>query len=303
MSLRTSKTALALIPSSLGSSTTSFSNPDRVGRDGYLFLDFERRGDLTVLTRNFFRLPLQVLKASYLENDGSAVVFMVNPTGGIVGGDSLKTEIRLGIGSRVCLRTPSATTVYRALNHPASHETNIHMENGAVLEYFPEHLIPYPDSALRQLVRVQMAAGSCLILNESFAAGRIARHEQWKFKAFICDTEVRIGNSPIYISRSKIVPTDLLPHSLGTSENFNYFASLVVIWDGFSEWKSLVNALSTVMKSVPGVHAGASCGTRSSCVIRIMSFTAAQLASVTEKLWGCIRRVVLAKPEIPLRKY
>jgi urease accessory protein len=282
---------------------TSYSKPDRVGRDGYLSLEFARRLDITTLTRCRFRLPLQVLKPSYLENDRSAFVYLLNPTGGIVGGDCLTTDIRLGKGSHVCLSTPSATTVYRALNRPALHRTNIQLEEGSVLEYFPGHLIPYPGSALWQSIRVQMAPGSCLILNEAFAAGRIARHEQWKFKALISDTEVNFGNSPIYISRSKIVPTDLLPHGLGTSENFNYFASLVVIWDGFSEWKSLVSALSTVMTAVPGVHAGASCGTRSSCVIRIMALTAAQLVNVTQKLWGCIRRVVLAKPAISLRKY
>ncbi len=294
---------LELIPSLAGFSVTSYSNSDRVGRDGYLSLEFERHLDLTALTRCRFRLPLQVLKPSYLEDDHSAFVFLLNPTGGIVGGDCLRTDVRLGRGSHVCLSTPSATNVYRALDSPAIYQTNIQLEEQSVLEYFPEHLIPYPGSALRQSVRVQMASGSCLILSEAFAAGRIARHEQWRFKALISDTEVHMGNSPIYISRSKIVPTDLPSHGLGTSEKFNYFASLVVIWDGFSKWKSLVSALSTVMTAVPGVHAGASCGTRSSCVIRIMALTAAQLVNVTQKLWGCIRRVVLAKPAISLRKY
>lgn len=282
---------------------TSYSKPDRVGRDGYLGLEFERRLDITTLTRCRYRAPFQVLKPSYLADDDSAFVFLLNPAGGIVGGDCLKTDVRVGQKAHVCLSTPSATSVYRAPDSPAIHQTNIQLEEGAVLEYFPEHLIPYPGSALRQSVGVQMAPGSCLILSEAFAAGRIARHERWEFKELYSETEVHLGNSPVYINRSKVVPTDYLPQVLGIGENFNYFGSIVVIWDGFTEWKSLVNDLSTVMKAVPGVHAGASCGTRSSCVIRIMASTAAQLTSVTQKLWGCIRRVVLAKPEISLRKY
>ncbi len=228
---------------------------------------------------------------------------MLNPTGGIAGGDCLRTDVRLGRGTHVCLSTPSATTVYRTLNRSACHETNIQLEDGAILEYFPEHLIPYPGSALHQSMCVQMAPGSCLMLNEAFAAGRIARDEQWKFKEFTHETEILIGNSPVYINRSKIIPTDLLSHGLGIPEDFNYFTSVVAVWDAFSEWKRLVNELSSVLESVPGVQAGASCGARSSCVIRIMTSTAAQLRSATQKVWSCLRRVVLQKPAFSERKY
>lgn len=228
---------------------------------------------------------------------------MLNPTGGIVGGDRLKTEIRLGSGSHVCLRTPSATCVYRTLNHPARHQTNIQMEKGAILEYFPEHLIPFPGSALRQSTRVQMAPGSCLMMTEAFAAGRIARDEQWKFKELSGDTEVRIGDLPVYMNKSRIVPTEMLPHCLGHGENFNYFANLVVVWDGFDRWKNLVNELFGVLNSAPEVRAAASCGARSSCVVRVMTSTAAQLKNVTQKVWCCLRRVLLEKPAITARKY
>ncbi len=243
------------------------------------------------------------MKPSYLGDDGSAFVLMLNPTGGIVGGDRLKTEIRLGSGSHACLSTPSATTVYRTLNRPASHETSIQLEQGAILEYFPEHLIPYPGSALRQSMRVLMGPGSCLILNESFAAGRIARGENWKFNELSSDTEVCIGGSPVYIGKSRIVPTELLPHRLGFAENYNYFSNLLVVHNAFSAWKNLADELSRVLNSVPGVHGGASCGARSSCVVRVMTSTAAQLTQATHKVWSCLRRIILQSPLIPARKY
>ncbi len=255
------------------------------------------------MTRCCFRVPLQVMKPSYLGDDGSVFVLMLNPTGGIVGGDSLKTEIRLGRGSKVCLSTPSATTVYRTLNRAACHETDIQLEEGAILEYFPEHLIPYPGSALRQSLRVQMAPGSGLILNESFAAGRIARNEQWKFNELRSDTEVCVGGSPVYIAKSRIVPTEMLPHRQGFAEDYNYFTSLVVVWDGFVGWRNLVTELSGVLDSIPGVHAGASCGARSSCVIRAMMRTAGQLRTVTDKVWSCVRKVILERSAFFERKY
>lgn len=266
-------------------------------------LEFEKNGDVTTLSRCRFKLPLQVQKPSYIEKDRAVSVYLLNPTGGIVGGDRLRTSVRLGCGAHVCLGTPSATTVYRTLGLPAAHQTDVQMEPESVLEYFPEHLIPYPGSALRQSVRVEMAPGSCLLLNEAFAAGRIARHERWRFNELTSETEIRLGNSPVYISRSKIVPSESRLDGLGITDNFNYFSTLVVVCDGFKEWSGLVKELSAVVRAVPGVQAGVSRGAKSSCVVRAMTSTAAQLTSLTQKLWTCVRQVVLNRPEFPSRRY
>jgi hypothetical protein len=41
-------------------------NPERVGRDGNLKLQFERRGESTILSQSRFTLPLQAFTASIL---------------------------------------------------------------------------------------------------------------------------------------------------------------------------------------------------------------------------------------------
>lgn len=286
-----------------GSGTICSSNPKRIGRDGYLSLEFERRGQRTELTRCRFRLPLQVTKPSYVDEDSSAYVLLLNPAGGLVGGDSLETTIRLRKGSRVCLSTPSATSVYRTVDCPASQRTEILLEEEAVLEYFPEHLIPYPESALRQSLRVQMAPRCCLILSEAFAAGRIARREQWQFRELVSNTEIRLGNAPVYINNARIAPFEILPQRLGMAEGFNYMASLVVVADGFNGWKGLVSALSTVLSAVPDVQGGASLAGGSSCVARFMTPTSSQLASIMQTLWDCVREIVLKRPPLFRRKY
>src|ERR1700674_1794198 len=91
-----SKPAREWIRSSSGSATpcslNSERNPERVGRDGYLRLRFERRGQRTILSQSRFTLPLQVLTPLALE-DGTAYLMLLNPTGGVLGGDHLFTEI------------------------------------------------------------------------------------------------------------------------------------------------------------------------------------------------------------------
>ena len=64
----------------------------RVGRDGFLRLRFARSGDRTILAQSRFSLPLQALTPLTLA-DGASYLMLLNPTGGVLGGDHLVTEI------------------------------------------------------------------------------------------------------------------------------------------------------------------------------------------------------------------
>ena len=97
----------------------------RVGRDGLLQMRFGRPADRTVLVTRRFRAPLQVLKPLDIAGDGSALAVLLNPGGGVLGGDHLRTEIELGPGAHVVVATPSATKVYRCPDRPAVLETTI----------------------------------------------------------------------------------------------------------------------------------------------------------------------------------
>src|SRR5258706_3325431 len=169
-----SKSAPEWTRSSNGSATPCCSNPERTGRDGYLRLRFERRGHGTILSQSRFTLPLQALTPLTLE-DGTAYLMLLNPTGGVLGGDHLITEIVQEKETHVCLTTPSATRIYRTEENPAVLETAIHLGEGSTLEYLPDHVIPHAGSALPQSLRVEMERGSRSTILDSFAAGRVAR--------------------------------------------------------------------------------------------------------------------------------
>src|SRR5262249_59862596 len=104
--------------------------PGRTGRDGVLHLAFERRESRTVLTSRRFTLPLQALEPMDLDGTGVATLFLLNPTGGVLGGDQLHTAGELGPGSHVCLSPPSATRVYRQRGAPSPVATRVPVWDG-----------------------------------------------------------------------------------------------------------------------------------------------------------------------------
>jgi urease accessory protein len=277
-------------------------NRERVGRDGYLRLQFERRGQSTILRQSRFTLPLQALTPLLLE-DGTAYLMLLNPTGGVLGGDHLLTEIVQEKDTHVCLTTPSATRVYRTAETPAVLETVIQLGEGATLEYLPDHVIPHTGSALHQSVSVEMARGSRAILLDSFAAGRVVRGERWSFLEIDSRMEVMVCGKPAFVNRTKINPAARRPEHLGLMEEFSYLACLSLFADEFEDWPQVAAAMRAELEIVPQVKGGVSLLSRSGCVVRYLATSASDLTRMNKKLWDAARALVVRLPPFDHRKY
>lgn len=275
---------------------------DRVGRDGTLSLAFERRGGDTVLTERRFTLPLQALEPIPLEGDGSVCLMLLNPTGGVLGGDRLRTEITLGPGAHVCLTTPSATRVYRTLGPPAVQETTIRLGKGALLEYLPEHVIPHPGSAFHQSLTVEMGPESRVILSDAFAIGRLAREERWGFRELVSRASVTSRGRPLFLDSTRLDPSRRTPEGLGGMEGFGYLATLALFADGFQSWEPVVQTLDERLREVPSVLGGASPLVRGGCLVRFLAVSAHDLTQATRSLWTLARQLLLGLPALDLRK-
>lgn len=275
---------------------------DRVGRDGRLSLRFARRGSRTDLVRSSFSLPLQVLAPLAME-DGSAYLVLLNPTGGVLGGDRLTSEIVLEPFAHASLTTPSATRVYRTDNLPAIQDTVIRVGEGATIEYFPDHLIPHPGAALRQSLRAEIDRGGRALLWEAMACGRIGRNERWKFREIVTEVEVFVREKPAWLSRAKIDPDVLVPERPGVAEAYGYTGSLAIFADGFTQWPQLIAEISRELAAFPEVHGGVSKLTGDGCLVRLLANSAIDLTAVSAGLWAVARALVLDLPAFDSRKY
>ena len=271
----------------------------RVGRDGALRLRFERRGSATVLARSRYTLPLQVLAPVAVE-DPAVVVSILNPTGGLVGGDHLTIDVTVGAGAHACLTTPSATKVYRSEGEPARQDVTLRLEAGAVCEWMPDHTIPFAGAGLRQHITVDVGAGARLLLADAFAAGRVGRGEPWAFR--LLDSAITLRDDAGWLLCDRFVldgsgPFD--PRRLGAGEGHPYFASLVVVADDVEGFRREV----TERFSVDGdVVAAAGVLPRRGALVRCLAPSAPTLLGALDLLWATARRHVLGLPPLGLRK-
>ena len=291
--------------SSAGSGASCSSSPDRplarVGRDGALDLAFERRGERTVLTERRFTLPLQALEPMDLDGVGAATLMLLNPTGGLLGGDVLETRVVIGAGAHVCLTTPAATRVYRSNGAPAVHRFAARVGEGARLEYVPDHLIPSPGARLHQTTEVMLAQGGALLLADAWAVGRAARGERWGFHELDLDLVVRDEQGLILKERS--VLDGVARDGLGGAEGFPYLATFAAVAPGMKDWDALGEHLFAALSARPtGARFGVSALGRAGVIARLLCPTAPVLDASVRALWATSRRHLFGLDPLRLRK-
>jgi len=270
--------------------------PARVGRDGGLRLAFERRGGATVLTGCRSTLPLQVLAPISLE-DPAAIVSMLNPTGGVLGGDRLTVEIDVGAGAHACLTTPSATRVYRSAGAPSVQTVRVRLAPGAVCEWVPDHTIPSPGAIIDQTLVFEVGEGAALLAIDAWAAGRVARGEAWTFARLSSTLRVEDAAGPVL--RDRFVLVGARDWSMrGFTDGHAYFGSLAVIAD-----RGLDVFLDALPRVTPaGARLGAARLARRGALVRCLAGGAPALIEALHAAWTLARRAVLDVPALELRK-
>ena len=262
-----------------------------------------------MLTERRYALPLQVLEPMELEA-GVAALMLLNPTGGVVGGDRLHTEVRLGTGSHVCLTTPSATRVYRSAGPLAVLSFRATLGSGARLEYVPDHLIPSPGARARQSTELVLAPGATALVLDAWSVGRPARGETWDFGELDLALRVSDRDGPILRERACLRGSRFWDR-LGGGEGHAYLATFAAVGaavgadptGGRRRWEGLAHDLTRRAEGLAdGACVGVSALGRGGVLARVLARSAPALLEATEAVWAASRRSLYDLPPLPLRK-
>ncbi len=198
-------------------------------RFGQLDLHFARRGQKTVLLRDVQKAPLMIVRPFELPC-GTLMVFIVNPTGGVLGGDHSEIRVTVGEGAKVVILTQSATRVQPSPDGAAAVQ-HIFFEvgAGARLEYYPERTIPFAGSRFAQDIQVNLAATSEFGLTESLASGRVQMGERLTFGSYASRVAIYRDQQRIFLDVQRFDNTDL---DLETARSAGIWAEMDYIGSG-----------------------------------------------------------------------
>jgi urease accessory protein len=239
-----------------------------------------------------------------IEGSGDAAwVMMLNPTGGLLGGDCLTTTIDLAKDAHAVLTTPSATKVYRTESGPTSHRTTIRLAEGAVMEYLPDHVIPHPGASLVQFLSVEMEPGSRAIVLDAFSVGRVARGERWLFKELTTEVLISRSGQPVCRDRICIQPESWVPSGLGGMQGASYASTMLLCADGPFDWYDIAGTFTDWFANNQDSTGAASALANGGCLIRYYTHSAQCLKQATRTLWAMARRELLNHPPLDLRRF
>lgn len=271
--------------------------------EGVLWLVLRRAGQRTVLHDCYFQVPLQVLRPLYLDEVGTAYVYLVSPCGGVVGGDVYTMTVVVEAGARACLTTPSATRLYAAPGAPARQRLDITLQAGAVLEYLPEQIIPFAQAAFHQCTRVRLGAGACLIWLEIVAPGRLASGEAFAYRDY--DSSVCIENASggvLVRERTRLQPGRQRLDGPGLFEGYYYLGTFYALVEGTVLPTALVERLHVLLSDRTRLIGSATLLEHGGIAVRVLGQDHTTVSAALHEVWDVVRRELLGYAALVWRK-
>ena len=136
----------------------------------------------SALSQQYVSAPMHISKPWW--EDGLLIVNAINSTAGLFSGDEIDTRIEVREGGRLMVTSPSASRAYRMTSGFARVRQSIQVAQNGWLEMFPAIFIPHAGSTYTQETTVVLKKGARFLCFESFAPGRIASGEAWRFSRF-----------------------------------------------------------------------------------------------------------------------
>jgi urease accessory protein len=145
------------------------------GRVGGVRLALVADGDTTRLGACYQQVPLRVLPPFRFGSEQPVLLYLLNPTAGLMDGDGQLVELDAGPGTRTVVVGQSATRIHPSVVGLCTQQWRVRVGRGAALVVLPGPAIPFRGCRYYQRVEVDLADGAGLVWGDVWHAGRYAR--------------------------------------------------------------------------------------------------------------------------------
>jgi urease accessory protein len=175
-----------------------------------------------------------VQKALYPEGDAVCHSIIVHPPAGIVGGDSLEIDARVGAQGHALLTTPGAAKWYRSAGAWAQQKNAFVVEKAACLEWLPQETIVFNGALARLQTEVSLDVGARYIGWEVLCLGRGSGE---RFEHGQCHSSVMVsrGGKPLWLERGGITAGGLLMNSPAGLNGKTVCGTLMAVADNVAD--------------------------------------------------------------------
>ncbi|MCR8913252.1 urease accessory protein UreD [Marinobacter panjinensis] len=264
-----------------------------------LDLGFESRVEnqaspVTRLVRRRHIGPLRVQRPFYPEGKtGCCHVYLLHPPGGLVSGDALSIQARVGEGAHTLLTTPAAAKLYKADSHGVAwaQHTHLSVEKGGILEYLPQETLAFDGSRGEQSTTIELATGARCIGWEILALGRpasqlpfVSGHLEQKFRLLM-------DGRPLWLERQPMDPNHPRFKGHWGQGGATVQATLWVV--GLDDEAAAIEALR---ETLPASHRWAVTRRRGVVLLRYLGQERNEAWALCQQAWELLRPRLTGQP-------
>ncbi|MBA2681389.1 MAG: urease accessory protein UreD [Ktedonobacteraceae bacterium] len=252
--------------------------------------------------------PLKVIRAFPILH-GGALVHLHNISGGVLGGDSLALHVEVAPNAYAQLTSTSATRIYRCSPQASTsiQTSEVRVQEGGLLEYLPDPLIPFAGARYRQRTRIELAAGAGLFWWETVAPGRTARGELFDYDLVDISLAISTQDRPLALEHVKLEPKKRPVNPVARLGIYRYFSSFYICKVGIDpgRWLELEGQLSDLahqLSTTGEVCWGVSTLVAHGLVVRALSCRGTELPAGLLAFWRAARLAIYGREALPPRK-
>ncbi|MFS0870549.1 urease accessory protein UreD [Paenibacillus xylanilyticus] len=272
-----------------------------VMRRSELRATFALQGGRTIMTDRFYSAPLRFSRSFRPPGGGSGLcIYTSDVSPGVLNGDHYHSKWHLDEGTHVMLSSTSATRLHPTPSLPSSVNHHFQLQKGAVLEYFPECVIPFKGSSSSLTATFHLEEQAILAYADVWSAGRIHRGESFQFNKYRNLTEIWQGDQLAVWDRFGMEPGSDEPKQSAALLGFTHTAALWMIAPGLGAAE-----LELVRSALPQdgrMLAGASLLASGGIGVRLLGMAAWELQEQCLQIWNTVRPDLLGSEILAFRK-
>lgn len=238
--------------------------------------------------------PLRVLFPQVSEGEIHQSV-IVTTSGGLVGGDQITIDIKLGAHTKSLIMAQAAEKIYRSTGKDT--EINIHLncEEGSWLEFLPQETILFDGSRLKRKTNINVYRSARVLTGEIVVFGRSAYGEEFKTGIFKDSWEVAYNDRFVW-SDSFLLGKDIasIMNNWACLDDAIAMGTLVYMGQDTDDALSIVRERIKIERF--GVISGATC-VNGVLIVRFLGKDALNLRKTFEDLWKTLRNNLVNLPK------
>lgn len=180
-----------LIPREFGGSRLAERSTAQIGG---VAMSLRESGGRTRLGACYQQVPLRIFPPFHFEGEPAALLYLINPTAGLMDGDGHLVEVDAGPGTRALVTGQCATRVHPALSGFSTQQWRVRVAAGARLIVLPGPNIPFRGCRYYQRAVIDLEGDAQLIWGDIWTPGRYDRaklSERYQFEQILQELEIR----------------------------------------------------------------------------------------------------------------